>query len=148
MSFQQPAAHFSFCFIILESWVRVFFFLLRYSSHTTRKLKTENYTVETSKKKKKNSCTAGNTDEKRQITVCFVPGIQIGKIALTLSYKIRLIISMQIKKAALYRASLAVMEYYTLMVDQHDRPVGYQTENIVVMAYQSKVSSREDEQIA
>lgn len=32
------------------------------------------------------------------------------------------------------------------MVDQHDRPVAYQTENNVVMAYQSKVSSREDEE--
>lgn len=32
------------------------------------------------------------------------------------------------------------------MVDQHDRPVAYQTENNVVMANQSKVSSGEDEE--
>lgn len=101
------------------------------SLHTIRKLKTENHTVETSK--------------------YFFPALQE-----TLTRRDRLpfctwhsnwknspdIILQNSpnhidadKKATLYSASLAVMEYYTLMVDQHDRPVGYQTENTVVMAY-------------
>lgn len=97
------------------------------------KLKTENYTVETLTTKKKIPALQETLTRKDGLLFCTWHSNWKNSPDIILQNSPNHIDAD--KKAALYRASLAVMEYYALMVDQHDRPVGYQTENIVVMEY-------------